>query len=190
MLRGVGMSVKLPYTVRPGAAPFFPELLMRQAAPTILLTILAACGNGSDGSSSASCGIAAMASPASLLSQFGVPRQTLAQPPAELPERLVVRAAGGSAFSAVVGRGASDSLLLIGVEGSPGTMALGFGVLVTDQQGVPRGVMLFEGLPVEAAPRIGTVSMGSMSAPLLGVEADPEAYEDPACPLFPASALQ
>jgi hypothetical protein len=32
--------------------------------------------------------------------------------------------------------------------------------------------------------------MGTMSAPLLGIEADAAAYEDPACPLFPDSTLR
>ena len=167
-----------------------PELYMRHPA-LITIALLAACG-GDGARSSASCGIAAMASPNSVIAQFGIPRQTLSRPPSGLPGRLVARVAGGGAFPAIVGRSSGpDSLVLIGVEGgASANITLGFGVLLTTTAGVPRGVMLFEGLPVEAAPHIGTVSMGAVSAPLLGLEADPAAYEDPGCPLFPDSALQ
>ena len=160
--------------------------------PALLaVALIAACG-GDGNRSSAACGIAMMAMPNSVIAQFGVPRQTLSRPPAELPGRLVARVAGGGTFPAIVGRSpAPDSLLVIGVEGgSQANIALGFGVLIMTPGGAPRGVMLFEGLPVEGAPHIGTVSIGSASAPLLGLEADPTAYEDPACPLFPDSALQ
>lgn len=160
---------------------------MRLPAPGILV-LLAACTGGSD-RANVNCGIVALASPQTLLSQFGVPRQTLSRPPREVPERIVARVAGGPTLPAIVGReGAGDSLLVIGVEGTAPDMPLGFGVLVTTPEGRTRGVMLFEGLPVEGAPRIGSVTMGSVTAPLLGLEADPAGYENADCPLFPDSA--
>lgn len=163
---------------------------MRTVAPLIVALAAAAC-SGERGRPPASCGIAAMATPASVLAQFGVPRQTLSRPPRALPERMVARIAGGGVLTAFVGRSAADSLLIVGIEGeAPTGLALGFGVLLVDPKTGPRGVMLFEGLPVEAAPVIGTVSMGSMNAPLLGVEADPASYEDPGCPIFPDSAIR
>ena len=160
---------------------------MRLPLPGILL-VLAGCSGGGD-RPSVNCGIVALASPQSLISQFGIPRQTLSRPPARVPERLVARIAAGPTLPAIAGReSGGDSLLVIGVEGSaPGGMALGFGVLVTDLDATVRGVMLYEGLPVEGAPRIGTVTMGSVTAPLLGLEADPEAYDNAECPLFPDS---
>jgi hypothetical protein len=163
---------------------------MRQSSLLIISAALMACG-AEGGGSRAGCGIAAMASPNSVLAQFGIPGQTLSRPPRDVPGRLVARVAGGGTYPAIVGRTPSaDSLLVIGVEGNPPNLALGFGVLLSVPSGPPRGLMLFEGLPVEAAPQIGSVSLGSVSAPLLGVEADPLAYEDPACPLFPDSTLQ
>lgn len=164
---------------------------MRIAAPLLLCLGAAACG-ASDDRPAIGCGIAAMATPSSVLAQFGIPQQTLSRAPDGLPGRLVARVAGGGTLPAIVGRTTgADSSLLIGVEGQPPAgMPLGFGVLLVNPQGGARGVMLFEGLPVEGAPIIGTVSMGTASAPLLGVEADPTAYEDPACPLFPDSALR
>ena len=157
----------------------------------LLFCLAAACG-GSGDRPAVGCGIAAMATPSSVLAQFGIAQQTLPRAPDDLPGRLVARVAGGGTLPAIVGRTTSaDSALLIGVEGQPPAgMALGFGVLLVSPSGTARGVMLFEGLPVEGAPTIGTVSLGSASAPLLGVEAEPSAYEDPACPLFPDSVLR
>ena len=155
--------------------------------PLLLLAIASAACSGERGG--APCGLAATIGPSSLLSQFGVPRQTLSEPPARLPERLAARLAGGPAFSAVVGQERSgDSLLVVGIEGTaPETFTLGFGVLVLDKGSRARGVMLFQGLPVENAPRIGTVTMGAVSAPLIGVEAEPTSYEQTECPFFPDS---
>ncbi len=160
---------------------------MRLLAPGFLL-LLAACSDGGD-RANVNCGIVALASPQTLLSEFGVPRQTLSRPPAQVPERIVARIAAGPTLPAIVGReGAGDSLLVIGVEGTAPDMPLGFGVLVTTPDGGTRGLMLYEGLPVEGAPRIGSVTLGSVTAPLLGLEADPAAYENADCPLFPDSA--
>jgi len=161
--------------------------MRKLAIMTILAGGAAACTADSD-RSSVNCGIASLAVPQSVISQFGIPRQTLSRAPVSVPERLTARVAAGPALTAIAGReGTGDSLLVIGIEGSAEGMALGFGVLMTDRQGNTRGVMLFEGLPVEGAPRIGTVSMGSVTAPLIGVEADPASYENPDCPIFPDS---
>jgi hypothetical protein len=151
---------------------------------------LAGCGGGDGGGArAASCGIAALAGPTSLLAQFGVPRQTLGVPPANLPERLAVRLVAGSAYRGVVGR--SDSAWIIGVDGPlPAAAKPGFGVLVLDPAGKARGVMLYEGPPVENAPAIGTVSVGAASLPLIGIQLDPAKIEDPRCPFFPDSVLR
>lgn len=152
----------------------------------ILLT-LAACGRSAD-RGSAACGLAALAGPTALLTQFSVPRQTLGAPPRHLPERLVARAVAGPALPAIVGR--TDSLLVIGVEGTiPPTIKPGYGVLVLDLAEKARGVMLFEGVPVEGAPPIGTVTVGSATVPLIGIQLDPARIEDPHCPFFPDSVL-
>jgi hypothetical protein len=149
--------------------------------------VLAACQEGRVGA--ASCGIAALAGPTALLSQFGVPRQTLSVPPPHLPERLVVRLVAGGAYRGVVGR--SDSLWIVGVDGPlPPTAKPGFGVLVLDLVGTARGVMLYEGPPVENAPRIGMVSVGAVSVPLIGIQLDPGKIEDPHCLFFPDSVLR
>jgi hypothetical protein len=117
-----------------------------------------------------------------------VPRQTLSRSPAQLPERLVARVVAGPALPAIVGR--ADTMLVIGVEGSiPPSIKPGYGVLVLDQSEKARGMMLFEGLPVEGAPHIGTVTIGASTVPLIGIQLDPAKIENPGCPFFPDSVL-
>ncbi len=160
---------------------------MRIRRPLLLLVTVAACGRPAD-RGSAACGLAALAGPTALLTQFSVPRQTLSTPPRDLPERLVARVVAGPALPAVVGR--SDSLLLIGVDGAvPPTVKPGYGVLVLDTLAKARGVMLYEGAPVEGAPPIGTVTVGAATLPLIGIQLDPARIEDPRCPFFPDSVL-
>lgn len=155
-------------------------------APVLMLG--AACG-GSDDRVPATCGLAAVAAASSLLEQFTIPNRTLAAPPASLPERTVARVVADGAFPAVVGR--ADTLLVIGVEGNPSGAAPGFGVLVVDGSEQVQGVMLYEGSPIPGAPRLGEVSVGASTVPLIGVQADPSAFTDPSCPtLFPDSVLQ
>ena len=149
---------------------------------------LAACG-GSEGRVPATCGLAAVAAASTILEQFTVPNRTLASPPTSLPERTVARVVAGDAFSAVVGR--TDTLLVIGVEGTPAGAPPGFGVLVVDPSERVQGVMLYEGNPIPGAPRLGEVSLGASSVPLIAVQADPTSFTDPSCPaLFPDSVLQ
>lgn len=155
----------------------------------IALAALAAC-NGGTRSSATGCGIAALAGPSQLIAEFGVRNQTLGSPPASLPEQLVARLAAGPAYRAVTGRQPGDSFWVIGVDGTlPAKVKLGYGVLVLDLQEKPRGIMLYEGLPVDRAPHLGTVTMGSATVPLIGVQADPKRFEDPSCPFFPDSVL-
>jgi hypothetical protein len=151
------------------------------------LLLAAACERSGGGR--AACGLAALAGPTALLTQFSVPNQTLSQAPRHLPERLVARVVAGPALPAVVGR--SDSLLLIGVEGNipPGTKP-GYGVLVADGKEQVRGVVLYEGLPVEGAPQIGKVAVGPSTLPLIGIQLDPSKIEDTRCPMFPDSVIQ
>ena len=119
-----------------------------------------------------------------------MPNRTLSAPPASLPERTVARVVADGVFPAVVGR--TDTLLVIGVEGNPpsGTK-VGFGVLVVDASERVQGVMLYEGSPIPGAPRLGEVSLGGSSVPLIGVQADPASFTDPSCPPpFPDSVLR
>lgn len=153
----------------------------------ILAGLLAACEKTTGGS--VTCGLAAVAGPTALLNEFSVPHQTLAQAPARLPERLVARLVAGPSFPALVGR--SDSIWVIGVEGAPPRdMKPGYGVLVLDRSSQARGVMIYQGVPVEGAPEIGTVTITDTTIPLIGIEVDPARFENPRCPFFPDSVLR
>jgi hypothetical protein len=161
---------------------------MRHTLLLWLLALVGACERPPSGGGAA-CGLASLAGPTALLTQFSVPRQTLSTPPRRLPERLVTRLVAGPAYSSVVGR--SDSMLVIGVEGAlPAGVKPGYGVLVLDQQETARGVMLFEGTPVEGAPTIGSVTIANATLPLIGIQLDPSKIEDPRCPFFPDSVRQ
>jgi hypothetical protein len=165
--------------------------LLRMRRPWIsALFLLLACGRSPDKSAgSAACGLAALAGPTALLSQFSIPDQTLASAPRQLPERLVVRLVAGPAYPAIVGR--ADSLWVIGVDGRlPPNVKPGFGVLIMDQSGKTRGTLLYEGTPVEGAPQIGTVSVGNETVSLIGIQLDPAKIEDPRCPFFPDTVLR
>jgi hypothetical protein len=152
------------------------------------MLLVGACGTP-DRPSAATCGISMLAGPTMLLSEFAVPGQTLATPPARLPEQIVARLVAGPAYRAIVGR--SDSLVIVGVDGTiPAGIKPGFGTLIVDPEGSARGVLLFEGPPIENAPHIGTVSIGNTSVPLLGIQLDLARIEDARCPFFPDSLIR
>jgi hypothetical protein len=136
------------------------------------------------------CGMAALVGATSLLEQFTIPDQTLSAPPASLPERTVARVVADGAFPAVIGR--TDSALIIGMEGSPPSPTKpGFGVLVVDPRERVVGLMVYEGDPIPGAPRLGEVSVGDASIPLIGVQVDPAKIMDPNCPSpFPDSIIR
>lgn len=159
---------------------------VRRLLLVLALVLLAACDKPSPGG--AACGLAALAGPTALLNEFGIPGQTLSQPPARLPEKLVARVVAGPALVALIGR--ADTTLVVGIEGAiPAAIKPGYGVLVLDKSEKARGVMVYEGLPVQGAPQIGTVNADSATLPLIGIQVNPAKIEDPRCPFFPDSVL-
>jgi hypothetical protein len=159
---------------------------MRPAWFAVLLH-LAACRQPEGGFA---CGITALAGATKLLDQFSVPLQTLSQAPPAVPPVLPVRMAAGAAFRGLVTRldSASWQVSVEGALGSGDTPV--FAVLVVGPDGKARGVMLYAGLPVQGAPRIGVVVTGARSLPLLGLQTDVTGLEDPGCPFFPDSLRQ
>lgn len=159
--------------------------MFRRHAPLLVLA-LAACGGHPTQSA---CGVAALAGPTMLLSEFGTPGQTLGVPPDSLPPRLVTRIVAGPALPSIVGR--TDSAWVVGVEGAiPAGFTPGFGVLVLATSATAHGVMLYQGSPITGAPLLGQVTIGAATVPLIGIRVDPAKYEDPRCPAFPDSILQ
>lgn len=181
------VSVTFSVNVESGIAPTRrPIMTPRFAIPLLPLLLLVACGGGSK--PQAGCGIAALAGPTMLLTEFGTPGQTLGFPPDSLPPRLVARVVAGPALPAIVGR--ADSAWVIGVEGTlPPAITPGFGVLIMNTDGAARGVLIYEGSPISQAPILGSVTIQDRTVPLLGIQLDAGKYEDPRCPVFPDSIL-
>ncbi len=156
---------------------------MRIALAAVLGIGLVACGKSGG---APSCSITYMAGQTMLLGEFGVPNQTLDQPPPELPSRIAVRMAAGPAIPGIVGR--TDSGVVIGVDTAlPANTHPTFGVLVADKRGRARGVMLYEGSIVQNAPVVGEINVAGTNLPLIAIAVDPAKVEDPRCPLFPDS---
>jgi len=153
--------------------------------PRLLITgllITAACRSGGD----AACGITALAGATVLLDQFSTPRQTLSGPPVTAPEIIPVRVAAGPALRGFVSL--VESGWAVTLEGDlPPDSPAGFGVLVLDGSGKPRGIMLYSGSQVSGAPVIGVIRSGGQEVPLLGIRADVAGLETPGCPFFPDS---
>lgn len=134
---------------------------------------------------SALCGIVLLASPAVVMDQFAVARQTLSFPPRYDAEEIPVRFAAGELVRGLVGM--TDTLMVIGVDQETRDQTVpGFGVIITDLGGDVKGVMIFEGDPIPGAPILGRVQVRDRTAPLIGVRMDYARIDDPRCPIFPA----
>lgn len=151
------------------------------------LALLAGCSSANSGNFG--CGMAAVAGQSLILEEFTRPGKTLSVPPAELPSALPVRIALGPVFRSVVGR--ADSLMVVGIQGAlPETPPVGFGVLIVTPEGKADGVLLYNGDPIQGAPRLGSVSAGDRSLPLIGLRTTVRNFEDASCPIFPDSLHQ
>lgn len=158
--------------------------MIPKIAGLVMLAALAGCS--SENSGNFGCGMAAVAGQSLILEEFTRPGKTLSVPPAQLPATLPVRIALGPGFRSVVGR--ADSLMVVGLQDTlPATPLVGFGVLIVSPEGKADGVLLYNGDPILGAPRLGTVSAGSRTLPLIGLQTSIKNFEDPTCPVFPDS---
>lgn len=152
--------------------------------PLAVLVFLLGCDSKNAGNYA--CGMYAVAGQSLLLEEFTRPGKTLSVPPADLPAVLPVRIALGPAFRAVAGR--TDTMLIIGLEGTlPATPAVDWGALIVSPAGVAQGVLLYQGDPIQGAPRIGTLNAGERNLPLIGLTTDLANFQDATCPIFPDS---
>lgn len=164
--------------------------MSRFATPRALVIPLAALllglGCGSKNAGNYACGMYAVAGQSLLLEEFTRPGKTLSAPPSELPAVLPVRVALGPSFRAVTGR--ADTLIIVGLEGTlPPTPAVDWGALIVSPSGVAQGVLLYQGDPIQGAPRIGTLNAGERNLPLIGLKTDVANFQDASCPIFPDS---
>ncbi len=162
---------------------YLPAMIARGAL-LLLVSAVAACGERASG---VACGISSLAGAVMILDQFSTPGQALSSSPPTMPEQLPVRVAAGPVVRGLVGR--ADSLLVIGIdEPLPATPVPGFGVMVVSPAGVVQGVVLFEGIPIDGAPHLGTIHAADREIPLIGLQVNLARIEDPRCPLFPPAA--
>lgn len=158
---------------------------MRLSAGLPMVLAIAAGCSGSKGGNY-SCGFAAVAGQSMLIDEFNRPNTVLARAPANLPSALPVRIALGPVFPSIAGR--ADTMIVVGVEGTlPPTPTVGFGVLVVNPQGAVQGVLLYEGLPIQGAPILGSVNASGRDVPLIGLSVEVSRFEKPGCPIFPDS---
>ena len=122
------------------AVHYLPSMPIHRLAPILLA--LAACGKAADRGNPA-CGLAALAGPTALLTQFSVPRQTLSAAPARLPEHLVARVVAGPALPAIVGRADSQLVIKVLDQAPDGRLTL-----------LTRGVQGLRGGPAGARPDV------------------------------------
>jgi hypothetical protein len=156
---------------------------MQRALATAVLIGLVGCGVSDRGTR---CGIVALAGPTLLLEEFTKAGHTLGKIPDRMPEVVPVRLVAGQAQRGLVGR--TDTSWVIGVDGPlQAQKAPGFGVLLVDPVQGARGVLLYEGFPIRGAPILGTVHLGSLVIPMIGLTTTVAGFEDGRCPLFPDS---
>jgi hypothetical protein len=161
-------------------------LRTRRAFALPLAALLGAAGCGSKNSGNFACGMSAVAGQSLLLEEFTRPGKTLGAPPSQLPAVLPVRLALGPVLRAVAGR--TDSTIVIGLDAPlPPTPAVDWGLLIVSPAGVVQGVLLYQGDPIQGAPRLGTVNAGERNLPLIGLITEVANFQDPACPIFPDS---
>ncbi len=118
---------------------------------------------------------------------FGQGR-ALDQTPPVAPTAIVVRFVAGPAHHGTVTGDAPGHWTVVTNGIAPTGTRPGYGVLVVDQQGTARGVLVFEGAPVAGAPSLGSLAIGDATLPLLGVQLDPADISRPDCPIFPDSS--
>ncbi|HEX9166630.1 MAG TPA: hypothetical protein VF862_12030 [Gemmatimonadales bacterium] len=158
---------------------------MTRYTPFLLAMLAAACVKPSG--EPAACGITALAGATMLLDNFSTPQTALSVAPVPAPAGIPVRLAAGPAYRGLVTLEA-DTTWTVAVEGElPSGTVPGFAVLVASTDGLARGVMLYTGEKVRGAPLIGRVTMGALTLPLIGLQADVAGLEDPQCPFFPDS---
>ena len=92
---------------------------------------------------------------ASCSRKFTRPGKTLSAPPSELPAALPVRVALGPCSAP--SPAAPTACSIVGLEGTlPPTPAVDWGVLIVSPAGKAEGVLLYQGDPIQGAPRLGT----------------------------------
>ncbi len=132
------------------------------------------------------CGIpTAVIAPEAIFRAFTSVRNTVFEPPLDLPSTLPTRVVvTGHKSEAIVGYG--EAGLVIGFQGAGFPAAGGYGLLVVDDStNTYQGVMIYESArPDDDFPTIGIVSARIGEIPLYGVRVRWREMSNPRCPLL------
>ncbi len=163
---------------------FRPQGRPQPALAITVVTALAACGPVEP--RPPACGIPTeVIAPQAILRMFTNVRNTVFEPPLNLPSTLPTRVViTGHKSEAIVGYG--ETGLVIGFQGAGFPVAGGYGLLVVDDStNTYQGVMIYESAgPDEDFPTIGMVSARIGEIPLYGVRVPWREMSNPRCPLL------
>lgn len=155
------------------------------AAGTTAVTIAACSG----GRGSPTCGIAALAGPALVISQLENARAVITDPPRGVPDSLPTLMIGPRSREngvAIVSRDAAGRVAMR-YRGA-GFPASGYGLLVVDDTSQRAMGVLITDQREPQHPAIGTILGGSTGLNLYGVRVDWASVSNPRCPMFGGSA--
>lgn len=146
------------------------------------MAMLAACGDA--GPKAPGCGMSALTVPLAIMESFGR-GDGLGRLPSDVPPRTTGRFVGGPTLSVLLSRPDSATLIAAADGPVPEGARPGYGVLVTDRRLQTLGVLIYDGVPIPGAIRLGTITVGGAELPLLGARVEPASVSNPRCPLFP-----
>ncbi|HET9134741.1 MAG TPA: hypothetical protein VFN90_10575 [Gemmatimonadales bacterium] len=153
------------------------------------LTMLAAAALvtacGSDEPRAPGCGMSALTVPLGIMESFGR-GDGLGRLPTTVPPRATGRFVGGPTVSVLLSRPDSATLIAAADGPVPEGARPGYGVLVTDRGLETLGVLIYDGVPIPGAIRLGSITVGGVELPLLGARVESVTVSNPRCPLFPA----
>lgn len=147
------------------------------------VALLSACGDAAP--KAPGCGMSALTVPLAIMESFGR-GDGLGRLPSEVPPRATGRFVGGPTVSVLLSRPDSATLIAAADGPVPEGARPGYGVLITDRSLATLGVLIYDGVPIPGAFRLGTITVGGAELPLLGARVEPTSVSNPRCPLFPA----
>ncbi|HEV8304291.1 MAG TPA: hypothetical protein VGQ25_04980 [Gemmatimonadales bacterium] len=155
-----------------------------RAWPSLLATLLAACGG--DAAHSPACGLALIAGPTLIQQQLLNARAVMSEAPRGLPELLPALVIQQRQANVRVGYDV-DQRIVMEYAGLGFPTRGGYGLLVVDDTSQrAMGVIIYESQEPKDYPRLGSVTGGGATLNLYGVRVDWASVSNPRCPLLGA----
>ncbi len=159
-------------------------LPMKPSIPLAALGTLLALGCEGNPENSAACGFASIAA-ASLVMQSlqDVSHAVGSMPPEDVPRVLPAKVVGRGTTPATATAGPGGLAITYQGEGFPKLPGFGL-LLVDDSLEVVRGVLVYEPEAPPGFPKLGTVTDGRSTLPLVGARVHWPSLNAPRCPMF------